>query len=47
MKKFLIVIGPRANPRLRFEVMAPDSFAAMNQHLDLVQFGERMEVTPA
>lgn len=44
MKKFLILIGPRENPRLRFEAMAPDSFAAMNQHMDLVNFGERLEV---
>jgi hypothetical protein len=44
MSRFLILIGPRENPRLRFEAMAPDSFAATNQHLGLVAFGERLEV---
>lgn len=44
MKRYLIVIGPRACPRLQFEAMATDSFAAINQHMNLVNFGERLEV---
>lgn len=44
MRRYLVVIGPRANPRLRFEAMASDSLACTNQHLCLVALGERMEV---
>lgn len=46
MKRYLIVIGPRECPRLSFEVMATDSLSAMTQHLDLVHFGERLQVRP-
>jgi hypothetical protein len=44
MKLFLVVIGTRRAPRLRFEAMAADSISCLNQHLELVKFGERVEV---
>ena len=48
MRRFLILIGPRdcprECPRIRLDVMATDSVAAVNQHMDLVRFGERMDV---
>ena len=47
MKVYLIVIGDRANPRIRMHVMAPDSITAQEQHICLVQPGERMEVRRA
>lgn len=44
MKRFLVLIGPRGTPRLRFEAMAPDSCTCTLQHVDLVEPGERMEI---
>ncbi len=47
MHLFTITIGRRESPRLEFAAMATDSAAAFNQHVDLAEVGERVEVTPA
>jgi hypothetical protein len=47
MHLFTITIGRRDAPRLEFAAMATDSAAAFNQHVDLAEVGERVEVTPA
>lgn len=44
MKRFLVSIGPRANPRLQFEAMARSSVEVTEQHLCLARMGERVEV---
>lgn len=44
MQLFQIQIGPRDNPRLSFEAIAPDSCTAVAQHRELAHDGERMDV---
>lgn len=46
MKPFLIRVGPRGAPRLSFACMSADSFTAFDQHADLADRGERVEVLP-
>lgn len=46
MKKFHLTIGPRNAPRLAFECMAVDAFAARDQHDSLRMDGERIEIEP-
>jgi hypothetical protein len=47
MHLFTITIGRRESPRLEFAAMATDSAAAFNQHVDLAEVGERVEITLA
>lgn len=44
MKRYLVLIGPKGNPRIRLEVYSTDALRCSTQHMDLVEFGERMEV---
>lgn len=44
MRPFLVLIGPKGSPRLRFEVYAEDSCACVIQHMDLALVGEKIEV---
>lgn len=44
MRAFTITIGHRDAPRLSFAAMAPDSATAFDQHVDLAEVGERVEV---
>jgi hypothetical protein len=44
MKRFILLIGPRDCPRIRLDVMATDSVAAIVQHMDLAEPGDRIEV---
>lgn len=46
MRRFLVAIGPRENPRLYFEVYATDSSAATEGNIVLAHPGERMDVRP-
>lgn len=46
MRAFSITIGQRGAPRLHFEAVAPDAFTALQQHVELRQEGERIEVAP-
>ena len=45
LHSYRITIGTKQAPRLSFDVMAPSSCAAFQQHVDLCQEGERCEVT--
>jgi hypothetical protein len=47
MQAFRITIGRRDAPRLEFAAMATDSAAAFEQHVDLAEVGERVEITLA
>lgn len=44
MPIFHITIGRRGAPRLSFEVSAADAFRAHEQHVELAQVGERVDV---
>jgi hypothetical protein len=45
MKRFKVQIGPRKDqPRLSFEAMAPSAGECFEQHSDLAQIGERVEI---
>lgn len=46
MRNFQISIGQRGSPRLAFEAQASDAFAALIEHEDRRQEGERIEVAP-
>lgn len=44
MSIFHITIGPCGAPRLQFEVSAASALRAHQQHVDLAQEGERVDV---
>ena len=44
LRRFLVHIGRRGDPRLSFEVMAPNAQRAGEQADDLVRIGERCDV---
>lgn len=46
MRTFSITIGRRGQPRLSFQTQATDAFAALNEHVERRQEGERIEVAP-
>lgn len=47
LHKFVVTIGPRNAPRVRMEVMARSSAQATQQHVDMCEIGERLEVIAA
>lgn len=44
LRPFIVNIGQRGSPRLSFACMALSSADAFNQHVDLGEVGERVEV---
>jgi hypothetical protein len=47
LRKFWVLIGQRNAPRVRLEVMARSSLQATQQHVDMCEIGERLEVIAA
>jgi hypothetical protein len=45
LRAYRVQIGTRQQPRLSFTAMATDSVRAFDQHVDLAQDGERVEIT--
>lgn len=46
MNLYQVTIGQRGEPRLAFEVIAPDTWTAFARHADLAEPNERLEIKP-